>query len=458
MESEILNLSKHELENALKDGRITVCVVGLGRIGLPTAALFADAGAQVIGVDKSLEVVRGVNAGKCRFEDEPGLDRLVESCSQRGRLKAEVDFTSAVGKADVVVICVPTPANENGGPSYSAIIDASENVGRALRKGSLVIVESTVSIGTVEKIVVPLLERHSGMKAGKDFGVASCPERANPTQILRSMRTVPRIVGGIDFRSTEVAARIHKMVFGVKVFKVRDPKTANAIKLIENSFRDVNIAFVNEIAVLCEKLGLDVLEVINGCATKWNFLPHYPGVGVGGACLPTSSLYLIAEGTDADFTTRLVKTAREVNDMMPSHAVTLVTEGLDTVNKILRGSKIAVLGASYKPDLHDLRGTPIELVYHDLKEKGASLAIYDPLFKGEQVFGHRASETLNEAVENADCILIGTAHKEFEEMKLATLARISKMPAVLVDVANVVDPKEAKRQGFLYRGVGRTHV
>jgi nucleotide sugar dehydrogenase len=458
MKPEIMNLSRQELVNALKEGQITVCVVGLGRIGLPTAVLFAAAGAQVVGVDKSFEVINDINAGKCRFEDEPGLDRLMKSCRKLGRLRAQVDFASAVEKADIVVICVPTRVNKDKTPDYSAIIDASENVGRALRKGSLVIIESTVGITIVEKIILPILEKCSGMKVGETFSVASCPERANPSKILDSMKTVPRVIGGINSRSTETAAIIYKLVFNVRVFKVRDPSTANAIKLIENSFRDINIAFINEIAVLCKKLGLDVVEVVNGCATKWNFLPHYPGAGVGGGCIPVSSFYLIAEGKGAGYTPRLIKTAREINDWMPNYVVSLVTEGLNTVHKVLDRSKIAILGISYKPDVHDLLGTPIKPIYYHLQKKGASLAIYDPFFKGETVFGQRTHKRLDQAVENADCILIGTAHKEFKEMKLTTLAKASNMPAVLVDAWNVVDPREAQRQGFLYKGIGRERI
>jgi len=450
----VMNLSKQEVAEALKNGKITICVVGLGRIGLPTAAILAEAGARVIGADINHHIVQQVNSGNSCLQDEPELNQLIEKVTREGRFDACHDVSAAVAKSDIIIICVPTPINESKDPNYNAIIDASKNIAKTLRRKSLIIIKSTIGPGAVEKIIIPLLEKQTGMTAGKDFGIASCPERASPGEILHHMRTVPRIIGGINIESTRVAAAIWESALGVQIVEVSSPKIANAVKLTENIFRDVNIALMNDFAILYEKLGIDIIEVIDACATKWNFIPHYPGAGVGGPCLPVNSYFLIEEGKKVGYIPRLVQMAREINDKMPEHVVTLVTEALEDVGKVIRGSKIAILGVSYKPNIHDLRMTPIVHICNRLMSMGASIAIYDPLFKGETVFGLDASRTLNEAVNAADCILIGTPHKEFRNLDLGALANISNMPTALVDASRVITPDQAKEHGFLYKGIG----
>ncbi len=451
----LMELSKREIEEALRNGNITICVVGLGRIGLPTASAFADAGAQVVGVDIDTRVVREVNSGKCRFWDEPELKKVAKKVVKEGRLKASCDFCSSIAKSDMVIICVPTTVNDSRAPHCPAILDSCKKVAKSLKKGSLVVVESTVGPGMVEKLIAPLIEKHSGMKVIRDFGIASCPERANPGEILSNMKLLPRVVGGIDPKSTEVAAAIYQCALGVKVIKVIDPKTANAVKLTENIFRDVNIALMNEFAILYEKLGIDIIEVIHACSTKWNFVPHYPGAGVGGPCLPANAYYIIDEGLKVGYIPHLIRMAREINDRMPDHVVTLVTQALNNVGKVVSRSKVALLGVSYKPNVHDLQMTPLRRVCYRLGMMGASIAIYDPMFKGEKVFGLKASKTLEEAVDKADCIIMGTAHKEFRTLDLRRISEICNNPAALVDTRNVVIPTRAKELGFSYLGVGR---
>jgi nucleotide sugar dehydrogenase len=322
-------------------------------------------------------------------------------------------------------------------------------------KGTLVVIESTVSPGTVEDRIIPLIEENSGMKAGKDFGIASCPERASPGETLNHLKTLPRVVGGLDSRSVEVAGAIYHCVLGVKIVKVRNPKTANAVKLTENIFRDVNIALMNEFAILYEKLGIDTIEVINTCATKWNFVPHYPGAGVGGPCLPANAYYIIDEGLKVGYIPHLIRMAREINDRMPDHVVTLVTEALNNVGKVVSKSKIALLGVSYKAGIHDLQMTPFERIYNELKMMGASISIYDPMFKGEKVFGTVASKNLKDAINKADCIIIGTSHKEFRDLNLTKVAKTCKTPMALVDTQNLIQPEAARKKGISYLGVGR---
>ncbi len=451
----VMNYSKHEVVGALKHGKICIGVIGLGRVGLPTAALFADVGAQVIGADIDWDIVKLINAGRCQFHDELGLEALVEKVVKNRNLRATDDVSSAAESSDVIIICVPTPVDEQKVPDYSAVEKVCNSVGKSLRKGSLVIVESTVGPGTVENRVVPLLEKYSGMKSCEDFGVASCPERGDPGRMLENLRSVARIVGGIDSKSADIAAWLYETAFGVRVVKVSNPKAANAVKLTENLFRDVNIALANEFAILYEKLGIDTKEVIEACASKYNFMPHYPGPGVGGPCLPQNPYYLIVEGVKVGNIPYLVRFAREINDRMPEHVVMLVTEALNDVGKTVRGAKIAILGVAYKANIHDIQLTPVSKIFDQLKEMGALITVYDPMFIGEEVFGVKCSESLGEVVENVDCIVVCTDHEEFKNLDLADLARLSHVPAAFVDARHVVDPLEVVECSFAYRGVGR---
>lgn len=451
---DLINLSPEEIGESLVKGEITVAVVGLGRIGLPTAALFADRGANVIGIDIDPTVVSEVSRGRSKFPDEPGLNELLSRMVGSGRLSVTTGMES-VEKADMVIVAVPTPVNEEKVPDYSHINSACTNISKYLKKGSLVVIESTVGPGYVERVIVPLLEKGSGMKAGTDFGVASCPERANPGAILRDMRSVPRIVGGINSKSLETAATIYEKVFGVKVVKLSSPKAANAAKLMENIFRDVNIALANEFALLFERLGIDTDEVIRACSTKYNFVPHFPGAGVGGPCLPSNSYYLITESIRVGNIPYLVRMAREINDRMPEHVVALVTEAMNDVGKVVKESKIAVLGLSYKPNIRDLQLSPMEKVCDKLKKMGARLTLYDPYYRGEIVYSIKVANDVENAVSNADCILVGTAHKEIRSIDISMLARLSNMPAAIVDTSQAIDPEEARKAGLVYRGVGR---
>jgi nucleotide sugar dehydrogenase len=278
-------LDAKDIPNLVRKGRLRIAVIGLGRIGLPTAAAFAKAGAKVTGVDLKKDVVEMTNAGECWLTDELGLADLVRDAVRSGNLKATLVAEDAIAKADFSIICVPTPVYETKTPDYSAVQKASRTLGKSLRKGSVVIVESTVGPGIVENMVGPILEDESGLTVGKDFGLVSCPERSDPGNIMQNMKTLPRIVGGIGPSWTNVTVSLYESALGVKAIRVSDPKTANAAKLTENLFRDVNIALANEFALLFEELGVDTIEVINACASKYNFMPHYPGIGVGGPCV-----------------------------------------------------------------------------------------------------------------------------------------------------------------------------
>jgi nucleotide sugar dehydrogenase len=450
-----LRLEHTNNAGVLRKGKTRIAVFGLGRVGLPTAGVFAQAGALVTGVDIRQDVVRGVNAGKCRFVDEPGLPEVIRSTVRDGRLRATTRADEALRKADFIIICVPTPVHETKTPDYSAVQEASTTIGKHLRKGSIIIIESTIGPGVAEEKVKPILESFSGLKAGVDFGLASCPERSDPGSIMTNMKSLPRIIGGLDKKTTDLVAEIYEAALGVKAIRVRDPRTANAVKLTENLFRDVNIALANEFALLFEKIGVDTIEVINACASKYNFMPHYPGGGVGGPCLPSNSYYLISEGMRAGNIPYLIRLAREINDRMPEHVVELVGEALNEASKTIKGSKVAVLGVAYKPNVKDVQLTPVERVVSRLKEMGAEVELYDPMFKGERVFGIVVKRNVAAAVERADCIVVGTAHDEFRGLDLEKLSKLVRNRAAFVDTRNVVSPEDAVRAGFAFRGVGR---
>ncbi len=442
------------LAELLKKGELTIAVIGLGRIGLPTAVMFAEAGAKVIGVDINPSVVDMVNRGKTRFIDEPGLMEALIKVVDQGRLRAVLDASEAASKAHVFIICVPTPVDENKIPDYSAVVSAARSVARGMVKGALVIIESTVGPGDVEELIIPELEAHSGFKAGEDFHVASCPERADPGRVMECLRTVPRIIGGLTERCTEMAAELYEEVFKVKVVKVNSPKIANAVKITENIFRDVNIALMNELAVLYEKLGIDIYEVIEACSTKWNFVPHYPGPGVGGPCLPANPYYLIYRGVRVNFIPYIVRVAREVNDRMPEHVISLVSKGLNLAAKPLKGSKIAVLGISYKPNVKDLQLSPSLRIVKELMKLQAQVVVYDPMYIKEEVLDVNCVSSLEEALRGVDCMVLTTAHNYFKHMDLVSIAKLMNQPPVFVDAVGIFDKKKVPST-IIYLGVGR---
>jgi nucleotide sugar dehydrogenase len=400
-------------------------------------------------------VVNEINLGKTFFEDEPGLAEILRNVTSAGNLSATLEHREALSSADVIIVCVPTPVDESKNPDYSTIFQVSHNVGKYLKRGALVIIESTVGPGIIEGQIREILEKESGIKAGIDFGLAACPERADPGKIMENMSKIPRIVGGIDNSSSLATENLYKRALGVKVIKVSNPKTANAVKLTENLFRDVNIALANEFALLYEKLGIDALEVIDACSTKYNFIPHYPGAGVGGPCLPSNPYYLINEGVKVGNIPYLIRLAREINDRMPDHVISLVAEALNDASRTIKGSRISILGISYKADVKDFQLSPVEKIIHRLKEMGAKISIYDPYFVDQEIYGIQLSKNLDDAVSGTDCIIIGAAHKSFRELDLNSLHSSSGKDVALVDTRNVIDPAAAKKLDFIYRGVGR---
>ncbi len=456
----IISLSVDELKNYLKSGQITVSVVGIGRIGLPTALSFAHSGLPTIGVDINAKLVQMINSGNYPLRDEPGFDKIFEDVIKSKKFSVTTNIGEAIPKSNLVILSLPTPMDKNNVPDYSILISVVKNLGKLLKPGSLIVVESTIEPGFVENELISIIENNNqGLKAGKDFSIATCPENANPGEILHDFKKLPRLVGGIDARATDLVSEIYKHVFNVEMIKMPDCKTANAAKLTANVFRDINIAFVNELAILFENLGIDIMKVLEACDKKYNFETHYPGAGVGGPCLPINSYQILnsARSMENNGMLRIIRAARETNESMPYHVVELLVDALNEAGKSVKGSTIALLGVSYKPNVGDIQLSPAEAIIRRLDQLQAKIKIYDPYFKSTEVFSHKTEGDLVNTITNADAAIIVTAHKEFRNIEPTLFAVKLKTP-VLVDARGLTDVHAAKKAGLIFRGIGRGGV
>jgi nucleotide sugar dehydrogenase len=440
------------IEERISSKKLVLAVFGLGRIGLPTAVEFAHHGYKVIGVDinkKLLEDLRKSNT----FVDEPGLVELLQECNSKNMIDYIDNAEQAVEKSDFLVLCLPTPITEDRIPDFSIIEDVCKKIGKKLRPNQFVIVESSISPTTIRDLIVPILAKESGLKINEGFGVCSCPERADPGKIVDNFDKIPRIIGGSSEEVTNTVKKLYQNITKAQLFCVSNTGTANAIKLTENIFRDVNIALMNEFAVLYELLGIDIKEVIAGCSTKYNFQPHFPGPGVGGPCLPANPYYIIKDAEKVNYIPFLIRVAREINDRMPDHVKDLVVQALNFDKICVKEQKIAVLGLSYKADVRDVQISPSVKVAQRLAAMDATLQVFDPYYKGESVGSLSVMTTLEEALTEAVAVVVLTDHKEFKDLDFS---KVEKLMArlVIVDSRNIYDPKKLPK-GARYCGVGR---
>jgi nucleotide sugar dehydrogenase len=441
----------------VKARKAVICVVGLGYVGLPTAVAFAKAGFTVVGADLSKKKVDLLNKGISPLTDLD-LDTDVAAVHRSGHLKATTDVTAACNRADVVLLIVPTPVDDAKQPDLSFVASASEAAAKGLRPGQLVILESTTYPGTTEDYVVTLGEKHSGLKAGKDFGVAYCPERYNPGDPNHTLANVYRVVGAITPEWADVCEAMYGVLNGGKITKVRDMRTAEAAKVIENIQRDLNIALVNELALIFERIDIDVHEVLDAAATKWNFVKYTPGPGVGGHCLPVDPYYLTWLSERLGYHPRVILAGRAVNDHMPEHTVELVSEALNELGHPVKGTPIAILGLSYKANTGDVRESPAEPVVRALQRRGADLRLCDPFIDTEEVQHHFGlpNVALDQALKGARAVVVLTDHEPFRKLALAKVKAVAaKGGAALVDTRNVFAPSDVRKAGLTYRGIGR---
>jgi UDP-N-acetyl-D-glucosamine dehydrogenase len=400
--------SSAELEEKIRARTARIGIIGLGYVGLPEAMEFARAGFAVTGFDIDGERVLRVNRGSSYIEDVDGreMGRLVEG----GKLKATTDFR-ALRDVDVIHICVPTPLRKTRDPDISYIVSAVDQVQRSLRKGQLIILESTTYPGTTEEVVAPALAS-TGLAIGTDVHLCFSPERVNPGDKEFPLYSIPKVVGGITPRCAELASALYSQ-FVSKVVQVSSTRAAEAVKLLENTFRAVNIGLVNELALMCSRLDLDVWEIIDAAGTKpFGFMPFYPGPGLGGHCIPVDPLYLSWTARLNGFEARFIDLAAQVNGAMPHYVVGRITEALNDHAKSLRGSKILILGVAYKRDVSDIRESPALEIMSLLLGKKARATYHDAhvpwlLLNGEKF----ESVPLDEAVLAAqDCVVIVTDH------------------------------------------------
>ena len=455
MTTNLSSLDNSQIQAHLTSNSLKVGIVGIGRIGLPTALCFANSGFETIGIDINAELVNMVNSGDYPLKDEPEFDKIFEVVMHQKKLVATTNISKAVLECDIILLSLPTPIDDQNIPDYTALLLVGKSLNKVLSNGQIVIVESTVEPGFIENELLQIIEGPDRtLKSGIDFHLAACPEIANPGEIMKDFKNLPRLVGSIDEKISSIVSQIYTHVFGVELILMPNCKTANAVKLTTNAFRDINIAFINELALLFEKLGIDTYTVIDAAKRKYNFQPHFPGAGVGGPCLPTNSYQYLnsSKKIDDDFL-KIVKEARKINENMPNHVVNLLSNALSESNTSLNNSTIALLGVSYKPNIHDVQIAPSKEIIKILKEKNAKIKIFDPHFT-TQVFGLNTEKSISDALSESDAVILITGHKEFQNLDLKKFSKTMKNP-VLVDCTGLVNPSDAKESGFIFRGIGR---
>lgn len=441
------------LRDKIADSTAHIAVVGLGYVGLPLATAFAQAGFRVTGIDVDAAKLDAIANGRSYIRDVP-QDQLAYHV-ESGRLSATSDYDQLVD-CDALFICVPTPYDVQRAPDLSFIRAASQSIQTRLRPGQLVVLQSTTYPGTTEEVVLPILEE-SGLTAGEDFHLAFSPERIDPGNTQWTAYNTPKVVGGLTPACAELATDLLEQM-GAQVHPVSSTRAAELTKLLENTFRAVNIALVNELALLSERMGIDFWEVIEAAETKpFGFMPFYPGPGVGGHCIPVDPYYLFWKAREYDFYTKFIELAAEVNEAMPYHVVELVTRALSLEGKPLKGSRVLVLGVAFKPDVDDPRNSPAKRVIELLRVGGADVAYHDPYVPrfciGDDVF-HRDPVELSsvaltdEALRQADCVVIVTGHRSVDYHRVVERARR------VVDTCNAAADVEGGRERVLRLGVG----
>lgn len=440
-----------QLSEKINDKTARICVIGLGYVGLPTSVFFADKGFNVIGVDVDRKKVDMINSGLSPLKDLD-LDERVKRLCDAGKLIASTSIEESVSGCDVVLIIVPTPVTEAKEPDLRYVISAAEGIVRSLKKDHLVVLESTTYPGTTEEVLKPILES-TGMVAGKDFGLAYCPERYNPGDPDHTLENVARIVGGIDSEWGELTRDLYQTIIKEKVHCVKDIKTAEAAKVIENIQRDLNIALMNELALIFERMEIDVLEVIEAASTKWNFAKYMPGPGVGGHCLPVDPYYLTKRAQEMGYHAQVILAGRKVNDDMPHHVYDLINDGLNDICKPVRGSNVVVLGASYKADTADFRNSPSEVLIADLIKHGANVYIVEPNVEVDELFGCPVISIHDKMSIKPDCLVMMVGHKEFNKMNVLSVKKEEK-EIILVDAVRKFRYSDVSEAGYLYRATG----
>lgn len=419
-----------------------VCIIGLGYVGFPLAVLCAWKGYEVSGFDKDKEKLEKIEKGENIVGEE-----YLESLIPKVKIRTIQDMSEAKD-SDIFIIAVPTPVDEKYYPDLSFVISASESVAKNMKKGALVIVESTINPGVCEEFVKPVFEKE-GYEIGKDVYISHCPERINPGDPKWNVMNIPRVVGSFDEKGLEITVAFYESILDAKVMPMKTIREAEAAKIIENSFRDINIAFVNELAKSFDLMGIDIVNVIRGAATKpFAFMAHWPSCGVGGHCIPVDPYYLIEKAKENEFDHKFLRTARAINNSMPLYTVEMLQDALNDIERPFKNTGIGVLGISYKANVGDLRESPALKIIELLKARGVNLHIYDP-----HVPSKSTVKSLDEILEKSDAIVITANHDEF--VKMPTKILKEKNVKVVIDGKNCLDKDKIKKLGIIYKGIGR---
>ena len=442
-----------EVEKSLNSKTLRVCVIGIGRIGLPTALSFAKSGLQTIGVDINENLVQNINSGKFPLKDEPGYDEIFDDVIKNKKFTATTNIEDGVPNSDLILLSLPTPMDENNIPDYSALRNVGSKLSEILSPNSLVIVESTIEPGFIEDEMISIISKSGRLEVEKNFFIGVCPENANPGEILHDFTNLPRLVGSINSNITKIIKSIYNFVFSVELVEMPNCKTANAVKLTTNVFRDINIAFVSELSLMFEKLGIDTNKVLEAAKKKYNFQIHYPGAGVGGPCLPINSYQLLNTAKRIGSTLSIIESGRKINEKMPDHVIELTSDAFKECKKSIENSDILILGVSYKPNVKDIQLSPAEHVIKKLQNLGVNIHIYDPYFPSTNVFGITSENNIEDIISKVDAAIIVTGHDEFKELQVGMFTKM-KHP-IVIDTRGIIDPSIAKEEKLIFRGLGR---
>ncbi len=434
-----------ELRQTIASKEARLAVIGLGYVGLPVACEFARKGFDVLGIELSRKRVETINAGISPITGkEPGLRELVAEVTACGRFRATRDYLELADR-DVILICVETPVDEHNVPKYEALRSALDAIGPVMKAGALVIIESTIAPGTVRDVVLPLLETSSGKQLNQGFYLGNCPERVMPGKLLANIRGVSRVAGGMTPETAETMQALYQHIVSADI-DLTDCITAELVKTVENAYRDVQIGFANEIALICEAVGGDVWKVRDLVNKSPGRMMLMPGAGVGGHCIPKDPWLLAYSVRASDIVLRMIPAARSVNKSMPSHMVELLGAALESAGKQISGSQILVLGYAYLEDSDDIRNSPSRDLVDILEDRAAKVTIHDPYVTAYQ-------GSLLEMASGCDAVVVMVRHKEYYALDLKALAKVMKTP-LMIDGRAIYKEGEASRAGMSYWGLG----
>ena len=447
--SKVMKLAGKDLESSEKRREYTVCVVGCGRTGLVTACLFAEAGFNIICVDSSRITVHQLQRRKSPFT-ESDLRKFIEARIKDSQFMATTNLRKAVSESDILIIGVPASLDKKKKPDYSRLEKTCRDIGMSLNSGSLIIFQNTMGPGMTETLAKEILENASGLDAGTDFGLAYSSTLNNSTQPSKDVSNGTKVVGGITKRSLKVACLLLEAITKGEIVRVKNIKTAEAVKLLEEAYKDVNIAFANEFAHFCENAGIDFVKVRN-------IINPLKFSRMAGLHTSRDSYFLVEEAEAVDVKLRMLSLSAKINDETLDHTIRLVRDALRSCQKPLRRAKISVFGISSLANRKKAANSATKKLVNRLKKSGVSVRVYDPFFSQKELLsmGYTAEASLSKSVEGTDCLIVAVAHDRFTRLNLRRFQMLMKQPAAIVDIGQVVDPIKAEKAGFVYRGFGR---